>query len=82
MEGDPEAVTAYYRIQYGTTIKQPEHLEGLMGSLKLSFTKEGVLRGRAIEDRLIDETRASSECDLFPRLEQLRIPTLVIHGDY
>lgn len=80
--GDSDAVAAYYRIQYGTTIKQPEHLETLMRSLKFSFTKEGILKWRAIEDRLLDETWRSSEYDLFPKLKGLRIPTLVIHGDY
>jgi len=81
-EGDPETVAKYYRIQYGTTIKQPEHLERLMGRMRLSFTKEGVLRGRAIEEQLYKETWLSKEYDLFPKLKQLSIPTLVIHGDY
>lgn len=53
-----------------------------MRSLSSSFTKERILRGREIEDRLIDETWSSSECDLFSALNQLRIPTLIIHGDY
>jgi proline iminopeptidase len=81
-EGDPDAVAAYYRIQYGTTIKQPEHLDRLMESMRLSFTKETILKGRAIEDQLYKETWSSSEYDLFPRLKQLAVPTLVIHGDY
>lgn len=82
MGGDPDAVTATYRIHYGTMIKQPEHLERLMTSLRLSFTKEGILRGREIEDRLVRETWLSADFDLFPKLERLSVPTLVIHGDY
>ena len=35
-----------------------------------------------IEDRLYDETWALSEYDLLPRLIQLRIPTLIVHGEY
>jgi proline iminopeptidase len=81
-EGDSEAVAEYYRIHFSTTIKQPEHLERLMGSMRSSFTKERILRGRAIEDRLTDETWSSREFDLFPKLKRLSIPTLVIHGDY
>jgi proline iminopeptidase len=81
-EGDPDAVAAYYRIQYGTTIKQPEHLDRLMDSMRKSFTKETILKGRAIEDQLYKETWASNEYDLFPRLKQLSVPTLVMHGDY
>jgi proline iminopeptidase len=81
-QGDPEAVAVYYRIQYGTTIKQPEHLERVMVSLRSSFTKETILRGRAIEEQLYKETWSSSEFNLFPRLKRLNVPTLVIHGDY
>jgi proline iminopeptidase len=80
-QGDPDAVTAYYRIQYGTTIRQPEHLDRLMAQMRLNFTNGGVLRGRAIEQQLYTETWNSSEFDLFPRLKRLSVPTLVIHGD-
>ncbi len=81
-EGDPEAVAEYYRIHFGTTLKQPEHLERVIGSLRLSFTKESVLRARAIEDRLLDDSWLKRDFDLYPRLNRLHIPTLVIHGDY
>jgi proline iminopeptidase len=80
--GDPEAVTAYYRIHFGITIKQPAHLERLIESMKPSFVKESVLKARAIEDQLYTETWTSKEFDLFPKLKQLHTPTLVMHGDY
>jgi pimeloyl-ACP methyl ester carboxylesterase len=48
----------------------------------LSFTEEGILKAREIEKRLYDETWLSCEYNLLPRLKQLHIPTLVIHGDY
>jgi proline iminopeptidase len=80
--GDPDAVAAYYRLHFSNTIQQPQHLERLIASLKSSFTKEGVLKGRAIEDRLIAETWSSREFNLCPALGKLSIPTLVIHGDY
>jgi proline iminopeptidase len=79
--GNPEAVAEYYRIHFTTTIKQPQHLERLLGNMKLSFTKENILRGRGIEDRLYDETWLRKEFDLFPQLKRLGVPTLVIHGD-
>jgi proline iminopeptidase len=81
-EGDPDAVTAYYRIHYQVTIKQPEHLERLMVNMRANFTKDAILRGRAIEDQLYKETWLSREFDFFPDLKQLTTPTLVIHGDY
>src|SRR5438045_9530766 len=43
-EGDPDTVAAYYRIHYRATIRQPEHLEQVVESLRASFTKEGILR--------------------------------------
>src|SRR5262249_32324478 len=81
-EGDPEAVTAYYRIHFQITIKRPEHLEKLMDRMRLSFTNDTVLRSRAIEDHLYEETWLSKQFDLFPALKRLTVPTLIIHGDY
>jgi len=81
-EGDPDTVAAYYRVHYRATVRQPEHLDRLVGSLRASFTKESILRSWAIEDRLMDETWRVSDYDLLPKLKQLTIPTLVIHGDY
>jgi proline iminopeptidase len=81
-EGDPDTVAAYYRIQYGATVKRPGDLEKVIASLRSSFTKESILKSWAIEDRLMDETWGLSEYDLLPELRRLSIPTLVIHGDY
>jgi proline iminopeptidase len=81
-EGDPDAVAAYYKIHFCTTINKQEQLERLVEGLRLSFTRENVLRGREIEDRLIEETSLSEEFDLFPMLRRLKVPTLVMHGDY
>jgi proline iminopeptidase len=80
--GDPETVAAYYRIHFRAALRRPEHLERVVASLGLGPTNEGILKARAIEDRLMNETWLSSEYDLLPRLKRLRIPTLVIHGGY
>jgi proline iminopeptidase len=82
LEGDPDAVSARYRVHFRSTLRPPELFEGLMRRMRASFTKEGILKARAIEDRLDAETVDSSDFDLLPRLTGLRIPTLVIHGDY
>ncbi len=81
-EGDPDTVAAYYRIHFRAALRQPEHLERVITSLRSSFTTEGILKARAIEDRLMNETWLSGEYNLLPRLKRLSIPTLVIHGDY
>lgn len=80
-EGDPDMVAEYYRIHFRGALGQPEHLERVIQSLRRSFTKDGILKGREIEERLMNETWLASEFNLFPDLERLRIPTLVIHGD-
>jgi proline iminopeptidase len=80
--GDLETDAEYYRIHFRATLRQPEQLERVVKSLRLSFTAEGIRKARAIENRLYDETWLSSEYDLLPKLKRLSIPTLVIHGDY
>jgi proline iminopeptidase len=81
-EGDPDTFAAYCRIHFRPTIRQPEQLDSVVERLRASFTKEGVLKARAIEGRLVEQTWLVDEYDLLPALRRLSIPTLVIHGDY
>src|SRR6266481_371659 len=81
-EGSPDAVTAYYRIHFKPAFAQPENYEKFMARLTSSFTKEGVLKARAVESRLMADTWSNPEYDLLPKLKSLRIPTLVISGDH
>ena len=80
-EGDPDTVAAYYRVHFKAALRQTEHLDQVITSLRASFTKNGILRAREIEKCLMNETWLSSEYTLLPQLERLSIPTLVIHGD-
>ncbi len=80
LEGDPDRVAKYYRIHFRAALRRPEHLERVINSLRLSFTKEGILKAREIEERLMNETWLSSEYNLLPKLKWLSIPTLIIHG--
>lgn len=79
-EGDPDAVAEYYRLHFGTTVRRAEHLESVLAGMGSSFTRESIMRGRAIEDGLVEETWLSPEFDLLPSLKGLNIPTLVMHG--
>jgi proline iminopeptidase len=79
--GDPDTVAAYYRIHFRAALRQPKHLERVIERLRSSFTNEGILKARQIEVRLMNETWLSSDYNLLPKLERLRTPTLVIHGD-
>jgi proline iminopeptidase len=81
-EGDPDIVADYYRVHFRATVQHPEHLAQIIRTLRSSFTKEGILKARAIENRLYNETWYVDEYNLIPKLEALDIPTLVIHGDY
>jgi proline iminopeptidase len=81
-DGDPDTVAEYYRSHFRATLKQPELLEALIKSLRSSFTNEDILKAREIEERLVRETWSSSEYNLLPKLRQLTIPTLILHGDH
>ena len=84
-EGDPEAVAARYRLHFKPALKRPEDYEKLMATMKAGFIsqgKEGIVKARAIEDRLMRDTWELDGYDLLPRLRTLSIPTLVIYGDH
>lgn len=81
-EGDPDAVAAYYRIHFARALVRPQDLGKVISSLRASFTREGIVKARKVEDRLVSETWLSSGYDLHPKLSKLRIPTLVIYGDH
>ena len=81
-KGHPDTVARYYRIHFNTTLRQPEQLDAVIQRLRASFTKDGILKARAIEDRLMDQTWLSTDYDLLPVLKHLRVPTLVIHGSH
>jgi proline iminopeptidase len=83
--GDPEAVAARYRLHFKPALKRPEDYEKLMATMKAGFFsqgKEGIVKARAVEDRLMRDTWQVASYDLLPKLRNLSIPTLVISGDY
>jgi proline iminopeptidase len=84
-EGNPEAVAARYRVHFKPALRRPEDYEKLMATMKAGFVrqgKEGIVKARAVEDRLMRETWQVDSYDLLPKLQTLRIPTLVIWGDH
>lgn len=80
-EGDPDAVAAYYRVHFKPALRRPEDLETVLARLRASFTREGVLKAWAIEDRLKDDTWLSEGYNLLPQLASLNIPTLVVYSE-
>lgn len=84
-EGDPEAVAARYRIHFKPALADRADYERLMERMKAAFIgqgSEGIMKARAVEDRLMEETWSREDYDLLPRLRGLRIPSLVIYGDH
>jgi proline iminopeptidase len=84
-EGEPEAVAARYRLHFKPALARPEDYEKLMATMKAAFVrqgKEGIVKARAVEDRLMRDTWQVDGYDLLPKLQTLSIPTLVIWGDH
>lgn len=79
--GDPEAVKEYYRLHFGTTLKDPRLLKRIIASMGAGFSRESIITGWKIEERLVSETWQNRSFDLFPELRKLGVPTLVIHGE-
>jgi proline iminopeptidase len=83
-QGDPEAVGARYRLHFKPALKRSQDYEKLMARMKAGFIsqgKVGILKARAVEDRLMGDTWEVDGYDLLPKLQKLSIPTLVIFGD-
>ena len=82
--GEPEAVAERYRIHFRPALVRDEHYEAMMTRMKAAFVaqgKDGILKARAVEDRLMLDSWQQPGYDLLPRLRELRIPTLIIAGD-
>jgi proline iminopeptidase len=84
-DGDPEAVAARYRIHFTPALERAEDYEKLMATMKAGFIsqgKDGIVKARAVEDRLMQDTWERTGYDLMPKLAALRMPSLVIWGDH
>ncbi|HET7402394.1 MAG TPA: alpha/beta fold hydrolase [Usitatibacter sp.] len=76
-EGEPGSVAAFYRIDFGTTFGDPE----IAARLNLRWSREEILRGREIEQRLMGGLYDDPDFTLVPRLGGILAPTLVVHGE-
>lgn len=83
--GNPEAVIARYRIHFKPALARADDYERLMATMQAAFKRqesEGIVKARAVEDRLMHDTWEIPGYDLVPKLRNMRIPTLVIAGDH
>ena len=82
--GDPDAVTARYRVHFKHGLRRPADYEKLMTRMAAGFRRQGsagILKAWAVEERLYRDTWSLPAYDLLPKLASLRIPTLVIVGE-
>ena len=79
--GDVDADAAYYRIHFAAALRREELVENVVGRLRRTFSNDGIVAARAIEERLYEQTWRSPDYDLLARLPQLRVSTLILHGD-
>ena len=83
--GDPETVAARYRIHFKYALARQADYEKLMVAMRAAFIRQGkagIVKARAVEDRLYKDTWDLPDYNLMPRLAALRIPTLVLWGDH
>ncbi len=80
--GDPDAVAAYYAIHFKPALERQADVDTIVARIKASAARNGVLKARAVEDRLDAETWLSNGYDLLPKARALHVPTLVIYGDH
>jgi proline iminopeptidase len=84
-EGDPQAVTARYRIHFKPALAKSQDYETLMARMHAAFISQGaagIVKAQTVEDRLMRDTWQVDSYDLLPKLRTLDIPTLVITGDH
>ena len=79
--GDIGIEAEYYRLHYGTTLRDPERLDAVVRRLRSAFTAEGILAAREVEDGLYEDSWSRDGYDLLPALRRIDIPTLVIRGE-
>jgi proline iminopeptidase len=78
--GDIETEARANRLHFAAAVHDPAHLEPVVQSLRVHFTPADLLKARAIEERLHEQTWSRPHYDLVERMGRLETPTLVIHG--
>lgn len=84
-QGDPDAVSARYRIHFEHALVLGADYETLMRRMDSAFHRqgrEGILEARAVEDQIYRDTWQKPGYDLMPKLRSLHIPTVVLVSDH
>jgi proline iminopeptidase len=84
-EADPQAVADRYRIHFSHALATSAHYEALMQAMRAAFFSQGaagILKARAVENRLMADTWERPDYDLIPRLSSVQVSTLILYGDH
>ena len=68
-EGEPAAVSARYRLHFKHALKESKDFDTLMERMTAAFIsqgKEGIVKARAVEDRLMEDTWSREDYDPCP----------------
>jgi proline iminopeptidase len=80
LEGDIQTEAQYYRAHFSAALRRAEDVDRVVARLRSHFTPQDIVKARAIEERLYDQTWRASEYDLLEKLRACKVPTLVLHG--
>lgn len=80
IEGNIQTEAQYYRAHFSAALRRAEDVEKVVVRLRSHFRPQDIVKARAIEERLYDQTWHTPEYNLLERLRACKTPTLVIHG--
>ncbi len=78
--GDIATEAEYYRLHFSSALKDTLKVQDVVARLRVHFTPADIVKARAIEERLYDQTWRRPDYDVIARLGQHAPATLVIHG--
>jgi proline iminopeptidase len=81
LEGDIATEAEYYRLHYRRAVRKTEWIDPIVARLRTHFTPGGILKARAIEKRLYEQTWDQPDYDPPGRLGRFAGKTLVLHGE-
>lgn len=80
IEGDIQTEAQYYRAHFSAALRRAEDVDRVVARLRSHFTPQDIVKARAIEERLYEQTWRAPEYNLLEKLRQRKSPTLLIHG--
>ena len=80
LAGDIAAEAEYYLLHYQRAVHRPEYIPAIVARLRVAVSPPEILKARAIEQRLYEQTWLRPEYDLLERFARFTGPTLVLHG--